>query len=76
MATCKGCGKRIVWGILKDGCAVPLDPTPPTYRIIGHDASGAPKVRLLELEPDTRERRAMVLHHVTCPERDRFRSNR
>ncbi len=35
MSTCRGCGKKIIWGTTKDGKRIPLDPAPPVYSVIG-----------------------------------------
>jgi len=33
MATCRGCGARIVWGLKDDGKRIPLDPKPPAVAL-------------------------------------------
>lgn len=64
MATCKGCGKEIVWGLTGDGKKIPLDPKPPVYSFIGDgDEHSVPVIR---------HRGAMVTHFATCPEANRF----
>lgn len=68
MPVCKGCGKQIVWGSYLDGenreKRVPLDPAPPVYRVVRHDAGGD---ALIRRDPD-----AMVSHFATCPKADQF----
>lgn len=34
IATCKGCGKKIIWATKQDGTRIPLDPSPPVYGLI------------------------------------------
>ncbi len=76
MARCKGCDKRIVWGVdSKTGKPVPLDPVAPTYRVLKHDASGASVVELLPIGEDG-ERASMVSHFATCPKASQFSSKR
>ncbi len=65
-AVCRGCGKRIVWGITDDGKKIPLDPTPPVYEftpLVGETLNGL-KVR--------RAATAYVSHFSTCPDANRF----
>lgn len=69
MATCKGCGKEIVWGVTEDGKRIPLDPKPPVYRLV--DPEGQYTTRRVE-----RDRTAMVSHFVTCPQANQFSRSR
>ncbi len=64
---CKGCNKRIVWGILwGDGKIenkrIPLDPQPAVYEVSDSD-DGVVAVR---------RKNHMVSHFITCPERSQF----
>jgi len=62
-AKCKGCGANIIWG--KDGLnrAIPLDPTPPIYRMSD--------IRDGQLYVE-RDEYALVSHFATCPQADLF----
>jgi hypothetical protein len=67
---CKGCGAPMIWAETEDGKAIPLDPSAPVYRVLSHDASGTPKVKLVPLEDGERE--VMVSHFKTCPKAGDF----
>jgi hypothetical protein len=62
-ATCRGCGKNIVWAILENGKKIPLDPTPPCYVLT---ACGGPEPAAV------RDRGVMVSHFATCPKANQF----
>lgn len=66
-ATCRGCGKEIVWGVTNDGKKIPLDPRPPVYRIFTHPEGfiGA-----------ERDREALCSHFATCPKANQFSGSR
>jgi hypothetical protein len=64
MSKCRGCGKKIVWGMDEGGKRIPLDPTPPVYAEIDRDADDNLIVK--------RDRNAMVSHFATCPQANRF----
>lgn len=67
MATCRGCGKQIVWGIFQDGPKakrIPLDPRPPCYRALDPISDGAVRIE--------REREVYVTHFATCPKANDF----
>jgi len=66
-STCKGCGKRIIWGIMENGARVPMDPVPPVYEVVD------------KMEPNSSEivrrcdrARFMVSHFATCPKANDF----
>ena len=62
--TCKGCGKKILWGT-DGGKHIPLDPSPPVYFYDGvNTAEGLPLV--------SRERSAYVSHFATCSSANQF----
>jgi hypothetical protein len=63
MSACRGCGKPIVWGVTSDGKKIPLDPRPPTYRIV-NDIPDSVKV--------VRDTFVMVSHFATCPKANQF----
>jgi hypothetical protein len=67
-ATCRGCGKPIVWAVLVDGKKIPLDPRPPVYDQIGTAKDGSPMVQ--------RARTCMVSHFATCPKASEFSGSR
>lgn len=67
-ATCRGCGKPIIWGIGENGAKIPLDPRPACYDI--QESAGA-GLKLGEVLV-TRSRRAMVTHFATCPKASDF----
>lgn len=72
-ASCRGCGKRIVWGISKDGKRIPLDPKPPVYdvlRITELDVHW-PRVEM-DTVPVVRNEEAYVSHFATCPNASDF----
>lgn len=56
------CGKSILWGEMKGGKRIPLDPQPPVYRLVQRTSNGA----LVE-----REYEAFVSHFVNCPDAQR-----
>lgn len=64
-ATCRGCGRRIVWGMTVDGKKIPLDPTPAIYQFID-DGSMGPTVQ--RAVPNT----FMVSHFSTCSQANKF----
>jgi hypothetical protein len=59
-STCKGCGKKIVWGMTQDRKKIPLDPVAPVYMI---KATTDDCVRTLD---------AMVSHFATCSHASEF----
>lgn len=63
---CKGCGKKIVWGLTPEGKSIPLDPTPRVYEI---DPGAEPidgKHNVVHLP------NAAVTHFATCSQANRF----
>lgn len=73
-ATCKGCGRSIIFAMLKktDGddfgwTPVPLDPRAPVY-VVKIDEAGR---QVCERSED-----ACVSHFATCPEANRFSRSR
>lgn len=70
MDLCKGCGKRIVWGIHEGtGTRIPLDPVAPVYEAAG--ASNKPDKSGLELYV-SRTKTAFVSHFATCAKANQF----
>lgn len=67
MATCKGCGKVIWWGVDPDGNTIPLDPTAPVYEVGIEEALGT-RHKVTRCD----RRLVMVSHFATCPEANRF----
>ncbi len=61
-SVCRGCGKNIVWAVTADGKRLPLDPVPAVYSTTTKNG----------VTTAARERRSMVLHHVTCPNVSQF----
>jgi len=81
-ATCKGCGKPIVWGVTSEKKKIPLDPRPPIYWFIDDGGEG-PCCRVVDqtvlgINPtwDGRPAKAMVSHFATCPQANRFSASR
>lgn len=65
-SVCQGCGRKIAWGITEDNKRIPLDPTPPVYRIV-------PDMFITDMRVQRVERNeAMVNHFATCREANRF----
>lgn len=69
-ATCRGCGKPIVWGVTADGKKIPLDPRAPVYEVpsITPTTFGTEGERI----GITRNLSAMVSHFATCPQANQF----
>lgn len=74
MATCKGCGKKILWI-----CKMPCDPEQIIYR---QDPKGDLRVvtpngevlrAVLSDNPATATGIGYISHFATCPQADRFR---
>jgi hypothetical protein len=66
MATCKGCGASIMWGVDdQTGAKVPLDLKAPVYHL---------KEKVGKEQPLTRAGRdaALVSHFSVCPQANRF----
>lgn len=75
-ATCRGCGKPIIWGMTDDGKKIPLDPRAPVYvvRLMNDGTYGcqrAPKFEEGQLTPV-----GLVSHFATCPKANEFSSGR
>lgn len=64
MPTCKGCGKKIIWGETEDGKKIPLDPRPPVYHIYRVSNDGKNIIR--------RRTDCYVSHFATCPNASEF----
>jgi hypothetical protein len=69
VATCKGCGKEIVWGVTPDGKRIPLDPKPPIYAV-AQDVGGALHLRRMPTGD------VMVSHFATCPQANEFSASK
>ncbi len=82
MATCKGCGREIVWGKKHDGGMVPLDPRAPVFAV---DTEGEAYSLKSQLDIEGRLQMAlpngqcalvrakwMVSHFATCPNANEF----
>lgn len=67
-ATCRGCGRKILWARTEDGKAIPLDAVAPVYE--AHEAESAERGDTLIARRATT---SYVSHFVTCPKRDEFR---
>ena len=63
-ATCRGCGKPILWATTREGKKIPLDPKAPVYYVIGdgHDTPFAEKTT----------GGYFVSHFSTCPKANDF----
>lgn len=68
LTLCRGCGKRIFWGVTDDGKKVPLDPTPPTYYLGDLISGGTFKI----MRSDT----CYVSHFATCSHANEFSGSR
>lgn len=66
MSLCRGCGKKIVWGVTLAGKKIPLDPTPPVYRSTEGQQINTDGV-FIERASD-----AYVSHFATCPNANDF----
>ena len=70
MSTCKGCGKKLYWGITEDGKTIPLDAVAPVYYVkLGmneNKKNGTEKIEIF------REPNAFVTHFATCPKANQF----
>lgn len=64
MASCRGCGKQIVWAEDKNGKKIPLDPAPPVYEFT-HD-------QMINKTVCNKLDRAAVSHFATCPNANDF----
>ena len=62
MSNCRGCNKKIVWGKTLEGKIIPLDPTPPVYRL----TEGTDGI-FIERASDS-----MVSHFATCTHANDF----
>lgn len=69
MSNCKGCGKKIVWGIDENGKTIPLDPAPPIYMLACMTTRGQEVTRAPRNE-------YMVSHFSTCAKANDFSSSR
>ena len=70
MANCKGCGKKIIWGVTPEGKKIPLDPSPPVYAV---------EVGAVLHTDGQFVRRASgfhVSHFATCPNANDFSKGR
>lgn len=67
MSHCRGCGKKVVWGIDEKGHKIPLDPVPPVYDA----AIGTNGTALVYRLKD-----AMVSHFATCRRANDFTKKR
>lgn len=63
-ATCKGCGKPVVFAVDTEGTTQCLDPGPPVYGHLGDRPDGTPLVR--------RILGGWVSHFATCPNANDF----
>lgn len=66
MSTCKGCGKKIIWGMTEDGKVIPLDKVPPVYEVF-YGFEMANKLPLIK-----RKEGHYVTHFATCPKANEF----
>lgn len=74
MATCKGCGKTIVWGVTQDGKRIPLDPSAPIYVV--HQIVGGDPVVVLLSAADRRLDGPWVSHFATCVKANEFSASK
>ena len=65
-SACRGCGKKIVWGMTVEGKKIPLDAVAPTYRIVPNVDWGD---RIVRSE-------AMVSHFATCSKANDFSASK
>jgi hypothetical protein len=69
-AKCKGCGRKIVWGVTREGKKIPLDAVAPVY-MVSTDTEDVEGSAMAD-----RARGFMVSHFATCPEAARFSGSR
>jgi len=63
-AICRGCGRKILWGVTSDGKRIPLDPSAPIYAV-NQITDGEPVVTLLPAA-DRKVQGPWVSHFSTC----------
>lgn len=74
-ATCKGCGKRIVWGVTPEGKKIPLDPVAPVYRIAENTGGALPsEAPVYRARGDGHD--YLISHFATCPAANQFSGSR
>jgi hypothetical protein len=66
MSECRGCGKRILWGVTPEGRKIPLDPSAPVYSV----------VHINGRDECVRTTLHMVSHFVTCPKANDFSASK
>ncbi len=72
-STCKGCGKKIVWGKTGDGKAIPLDPKPPIYYTKEMPDGETACVKFTSMEEGVDY---MVSHFATCSKANEFSASK
>jgi hypothetical protein len=65
IVACKGCGRKIIFGELPEGGLVPLDPSPPVYRLDRELDPGNPWKTV-------KTPGHFISHFATCPKASQF----
>ena len=80
MATCKGCGARIVWLQTANGKMIPCDPRPVGYRerekAKGKVVAGDGRIVSCDFTNDPGAPTGYVPHFATCPKAADFKKAR
>lgn len=68
---CRGCNKKLIWGVTDEGKILPLDAVAPVYDVIDAGMNGdRPAIKI------RRSTVSYVSHFATCPEAGSFSASR